>query len=69
MSYPNCGSKKLWVGVLQITKVTSYLNCGGGTKKKKKKRVFADLDTKDVFFKKPKYRVGSFLFLIIKMSL
>jgi hypothetical protein len=62
MSYPNCGSKKLWVGVLQITKVTSYLNCGGGTKKKKKKRVFADLDTKDVFFKNVNIGSGPFYF-------
>jgi hypothetical protein len=44
---------ELWVnqkncGCSQITKVKSYLNWG--TRKKKKKRVFADLDTKHVFF-------------------
>ncbi len=35
----------------------SELGAGKKTKKKKKKRVLADLDTKDVFFLR-KYRVG-----------
>jgi len=47
MSYPNCGSKK-FVGVLQDHKSDKLSEfCG---RNKKKKPVFADMDTKDVFF-------------------
>jgi hypothetical protein len=68
MSYPNCGSKK-FVGVLQDHKSDKLSEfCG---RNKKKKPVFADMDTKDVFFFffLRRYGVGSFLFFKLSKCL